>query len=253
MESTSQKEKALANHRGRQLLMLLDARFTQRAKMWRIMLMVTVTLFGIALISEGQPYTTAEAIPATRLSWNIGMKAGINLSGAYGVTGEKFDAKPTVGFVGGLFFEIPLNKSLILQPELLLSQRGFKATGSIDSDHYNLTRTSTYLDIPIFIAFKPTDMVKLLAGAQYSHLLRQHDVFSSNPSGVPEEQFRDDLLRKNTVCFLFGAEFNKKRFALSSRLGWDILSNRKSTRESSTPHYRYVWYQFMIGYKIYKH
>src|SRR5687768_2823726 len=80
---------------------------------------------------------------------NIGVKAGLNYSNVYDSEGEEFDANPKLGIAGGLFLAIPLNEHIGIQPELLLSQRGFQASGRLLGSEYNFTHTTTFVDVPL--------------------------------------------------------------------------------------------------------
>ena len=57
----------------------------------------------------------------------------------------------------------------------IFSQKGFKSTGTFLGTDYETTRTTDYIDIPLFLAVKPVEYVTLLFGPQYSYLLKQKD------------------------------------------------------------------------------
>ena len=81
----------------------------------------------------------------------FGLKAGMNYSNVYDTKGEQFNAKAKFGFAGGGFLSIPIGKYLGIQPEILFSKKGFHATSSILGSSYDLTRTTSYVDLPIFL------------------------------------------------------------------------------------------------------
>jgi len=62
---------------------------------------------------------------------HIGAKVGLNYSNKYDSQGEKYSADGKVGFAAGAFVSIPLNGFIGIQPELLFSQKGFKATSTV--------------------------------------------------------------------------------------------------------------------------
>ena len=109
----------------------------------------------------------------------FGVKGGLNLSNVYDTKGEQFDADAKFGFVAGAFMSIPLGKVVGVQPEILISQKGFQATGVLLGAPYSFTRTTTYIDVPLLFAVKPFELLTLLAGPQYSYLQIQKDVFGS--------------------------------------------------------------------------
>ncbi|MBL0744574.1 porin family protein [Chryseolinea lacunae] len=180
--------------------------------------------------------------------WNVGLKAGINFSSAYALP-EAFTAKPTVNFAGGLFMEIPLCRSLSLQPEVLFSTRGIKGTGTSPTNPYSFTRTTNHLDVPVLLVIKPARFISLLAGPQFSYLLRHHDSFSAGAPATRDE-FNREPVRKTNVAIVIGAEFIVQHLVFSTRLGWDVLPNTNSSTDL-TPRYKYVWYQAALGYKLF--
>lgn len=182
----------------------------------------------------------------------FGLKAGINYSNVYDEEGEDFVANAKLGMAAGAFLAIPIGKYLGIQPEVLISQRGFQATGMILGNTYNFTRTTTYLDVPLLFAFKPSEFISILAGPQYSYLLRQSDVFKNASSSIAQEtEFQNDNIRKNILCFTGGIDINLKHIVLGARAGWDIQKNN-GNGTSITPRYKNVWYQGTVGYRFYK-
>jgi hypothetical protein len=180
----------------------------------------------------------------------FGLKAGANYSNVYDSKGEDFTADPKFGLAAGAFLSIPIGRFLGIQPEVLFSQKGFKSTGTILGSPYDLTRTTNYIDVPLLVALKPVQAITLLAGPQFSFLMKQRDKFnSSTTSYAQEEAFRNDNIRKNTLCFIGGADINLDHTVIGLRGGWD-LSNNNGDGTSSTPRYKNVWAQATIGYKF---
>lgn len=181
----------------------------------------------------------------------IGAKIGVNYSNVYDSQTEDFNADPKAGFAAGGFLSIPIGKYFGLQPEVLYSQRGFKASGNFLGSTYNLSRTLSYLDVPLLFAFKPSPFITILAGPQYSYLLNRRDEFSnSSLTFVQEQEFKNDNIRKNTFCVTGGLDFNFQHLVLGLRTGWDITDN-KGDGTSSTPRYKNIWLQGTIGLRIY--
>ncbi len=182
----------------------------------------------------------------------LGVKIGANYSNVYDAQGEAFHANPKLGLATGAFLAIPIGKYIGLQPEILFSQKGFQATGIILGNTYNFTRTTSYLDLPILFSFKPSKLLTIMAGPQYSYLLNQRDVFANATTSIEQETvFENDNVRKNTLCFIGGFDFTHKHFVFGARAGWDVQNNN-GDGTSVTPRYKNVWYQATIGYRFYK-
>ena len=177
----------------------------------------------------------------------FGVKAGVNMSNVYDTKGQEYKADSKIGLAGGIFLAIPIGKYFGIQPELLFSQKGYKATGTVFGSNYEFTHTTSYLDVPILFSLKPSAFFSLQAGPQYSYLMNQKNVFSnSSLSGQQESDFENTNIRKNILCFLGGAQFNLSNFVLNLRAGWDIVHNN-GDGTSTSPRYKNVWYQATVG------
>lgn len=181
----------------------------------------------------------------------FGLKVGTNYSNVYDTQGEEFDASGKLGLAAGAFFSIPIGEFIGIQPEVLISQKGFKAKGDLFNSSYELKRTTTYIDIPLLFAVKPVGFLTLLAGPQYSYLLNQKYEFENAGSTIAqEEEFINDNIRKNTLGFLGGVDVNLEHFVVGARVGWDILNNN-GDGTSNTPRYKNTLLQATLGYRFY--
>lgn len=180
----------------------------------------------------------------------IGLKAGINYSNVWDEEGDDFKADGRVGFAGGAFISIPIGKYLGIQPEVLISQKGYEAKGKLLGTPYSSSRTTTHLDIPIQIQFKPSEFITVVAGPQFSYLFNQKDsyTFGTN-STLKEEEFKNENIRNNILGFVTGVDIMLKHVVLSGRAGWDFQNNN-ADGSSSTPRYKNQWLQFTIGFVI---
>ena len=90
---------------------------------------------------------TAGAFFTASAQVQFGVKAGANFATLVGSGAGGADTK--VGFHGGAFAHIPLVNSFFLQPELVFSGQGAKAT----SDGVVFTVNQTYLNIPVLVKY----------------------------------------------------------------------------------------------------
>jgi len=181
---------------------------------------------------------------------SFGLKAGVNISNVYDSEGEQFNADAKFGLAAGAFVAIPLGKYFGVQPEVLFSQKGYKGSGSILGSNYNFTYTSNFIDVPLLFALKPISLITIVAGPQYSFLVSDKYEFNSAIVNTNQEnEFNNDNIRKNILCFLGGIDFNLKRIVIGTRIGWDIQAN-KGDGTSTTPRYKNVWYQATIGFRL---
>jgi Outer membrane protein beta-barrel domain len=209
----------------------------------------TILLFAVITGINGTITAQVEKTENDK-KFHFGIKAGVNVSNVYDTKGEDFVAKAKAGAALGAFVQIPLGKIIGIQPEILYSQKGFKGTGKILGNAYSYTRTTDYLDIPILLAIKPVEMLTVVAGPQYSFLVREKNVFENTLfTSAQEQEFKNDNIRKNTLCFLGGVDVNFDKLIISARAGWDVQNNA-GDGTNNTPRYKNVWYQATIGLRF---
>jgi hypothetical protein len=205
-----------------------------------ILMIVAVTFFGATMIAQDNSTDLRNKL-------QFGMKAGLNLSNVYDSKNQEFNADFKGGFAVGAFLTIPIGEIIGIQPEILFSQKGYKATGTFLTMAYKSTHTANYIDVPLLFALKPSAHVTLLAGPQYSFLVKQKDVFTSSELTVEQEQTFDN--DRSVLCFLGGIDFNMNQFVFGARAGWDLQKNN-GDGTTSNPRYKNVWYQATLGFKF---
>jgi hypothetical protein len=208
--------------------------------MKKITLIIVTIAFMVNFISAQDNSTDL------RDKLQFGLKAGVNFSNVYDTKGQEFNADFKVGFAAGAFLAIPIGKYIGFQPEILFSQKGYKSTGTF-LVAYEFTHTTNYIDVPLLFTIRPSTFITLLAGPQYSFLVKQKDVFKSGGLTVNQEQEFDN--DKSVLCFLGGIDINLNQFVLGARAGWD-LQNNNGDGTSTNPRYKNVWYQATIGFKF---
>ncbi|NVO18881.1 MAG: PorT family protein [Bacteroidetes bacterium] len=213
---------------------------------------IAILLFGCIAIQCSAQEKVNNFVPGSdfRDMIQLGVKLGANYSSIYNVEGMQFNTDPRFGLATGVFVAIPMSKLFGFQPEILISQKGFHATGELLGNKYEFIRTTTFADIPLMISFKPTRSLNLLAGSQYSYLISEHDAFSSGSITLEQEtEFKNADVRRNNVSFSCGLDYDLNHFVISFRSGWDISSN-KGDGSASSPRYKNAWYQGTLGYRL---
>ncbi|HLW30282.1 MAG TPA: porin family protein [Brumimicrobium sp.] len=205
-------------------------------------LLFTALIFSTAFLSNAQD---------NRDEFKFGVKAGATLSNVWDTKGEDFNADPRVGYTAGLNLEIPLGQIFGIHPEVLITQKGFKGSGSLLGSNYSYKRTTTYLEIPLLLALKPNQVISIVAGPQFAYLLMERNQFESSlGSFAQEEEFKQDNIRKNMLGFVGGFDLNFDHISVGARVGTDFQSNR-GDGTSDTPRYKNVWGQLTLGYRFF--
>lgn len=182
-----------------------------------------------------------------RENLKFGVKAGINVSNIWDSQNQEFTADSKVGFAGGILLGIPIGSFLGLQPEILISQKGFKGSGTLLGSPYSTSRTTTYLDIPLQLQLKPAPFITILAGPQFSYLLKQKDTYTYGSNSTEQEQeFNNENIRKNILGLVGGVDLIFGHLVLSGRIGRDLQRNN-GDGTSLTPRYKNQWMQFTAG------
>lgn len=180
----------------------------------------------------------------------FGLKVGANYANVYDEQTDNFQADPKFGLAVGGFLAIPIGKYFGVQPEALFSQKGFKSSGSILGNNYNISRTSNYIDFPLMVSLTPSEFLTILAGPQYSYLISQTNTFANGSTTIEQEKaFDNENIRKNTLCFTGGADLTIAHSVISIRAGWD-LRNNIGDGTSTTLRYKNMWYQATYGYRF---
>lgn len=205
-------------------------------------------IIGLGFLALGS--TAIAQSSDTRETFGVGVKAGMNISNVWDERGEDFRADSKAGFAGGLFASIPLGTLLGFQPEVLISQKGFKGSGTLFGTTYSQTRTTTFLDVPLLLQLKPAESITFVLGPQFSYLMHQKDTYTFGSNSIEQEnEFENDNIRKNILGFTAGLDVTVSSVVLSARVGWDFQNNN-GDGTSNTPRYKNQWLQFTLGYRF---
>jgi hypothetical protein len=213
----------------------------------------SILLFAMIALSGFNSYSQTENTP-TKVDHRdhilFGVKLGLNYSNVYDAQGDNFVADAKFGVALGGFVSIPIGSFIGVQPELLYSQKGYKSSGTFLGTSYSMTRTTDFLDIPIYFVVKPVENISLLFGPQYSYLLKRTDDFTGGSLTASDIQtYTNDNLRKNIFGLAGGLDINIDHLIIGLRAAWDTTSNN-GDGTSSTPRYKNMWYQATLGFRF---
>lgn len=213
----------------------------------------SILLFAMIALSGFNSYSQTENTPTKvdhRDHLLFGVKLGLNYSNVYDAQGDNFVADAKFGVALGGFVSIPIGSFIGVQPELLYSQKGYKSSGTFLGTSYSMTRTTDFLDIPIYFVVKPVENIFLLFGPQYSYLLKRTDDFTGGSLTASDIQtYTNDNLRKNIFGLAGGLDINIDHLIIGLRAAWDTTSNN-GDGTSSTPRYKNMWYQATLGFRF---
>lgn len=124
-------------------------------------------MLGLALCSQ----------VAVAQKLRFGLKGGFNLANVQLDETGNIDYKASLktAFNGGIYTQITfLKDKIILQPELMYSAEGFKATdNSNTSSNNNETQTNlNFMNVPVTVIFKPLKFLNFQIGPEFGYLLK---------------------------------------------------------------------------------
>ncbi len=102
----------------------------------------------------------------------LGIKGGLNVNIQGGWLGED---RSLLAFHGGTYIHYFISKSLAIQSEVLISQKGETWDEEIMKGKYRLT----YVDVPVLLRFHPTPnnpFFNIQAGPQFGYLVRAMNI-----------------------------------------------------------------------------
>ena len=116
----------------------------------------------------------AIAMSSLTFAQQFGVKAGMNVS-SLSKDATMSDAKSKIGFNAGVFMNAPLAENFSIQPELLYSQMGNKATTTSTATIGGSTITTKttgstdldYITLPVMFQYKATPSFYLEAGPEF--------------------------------------------------------------------------------------
>ncbi len=109
----------------------------------------------------------AIAVSSLSFAQQFGIKAGGNLSSLSGNSLFSSESKSKFGFYAGAFVNVPVAESFSVQPEVLYSNQGAKAT-VLNSD---VKLNMNYINVPVMFQYNATPEFYLEAGPQFGFLV----------------------------------------------------------------------------------
>ncbi|GGH23621.1 PorT family protein [Mucilaginibacter phyllosphaerae] len=175
----------------------------------------------------------------------IGIAAGVNFSNTVDAYNSDFSTSTIAGWHAGLTFELPVSYSFSFAPEILFSQKGYKA----ETDYGEFKQRTNYIDIPLLAKFKVVPGFNFIIGPQLTFLTSTKNIYDDGFDTVYENEYnnRGD---KSVISGVIGVGINLNRnVELRGRYAIDLSKNRTSF-DSSIPDYRNQVFSLGLGFKF---
>ena len=188
--------------------------------------------------------------PAALAQPTFGLKAGLNVSTFTGLDEDDLDGgdlTSRLGFVGGVFAEVPLSPQFSIRPELLYSQKGARisASDTIEGEAFDIEQDLNvdYVEVPVLARFavpvSPLLRVGVLAGPSVAFKARESIAVTFNGEEVDPEDLDlgEDLFTSTDIGGVLGADIGSGPFAVDLRYTFgfaDIIRNEEEDPDAPT-------------------
>ena len=178
----------------------------------------------------------------------FGLKGGLSIASIIKTNDPNFHSDLLFGFNGGAVLQIPFGHVIAIQPEVLFSQKGYRATGDYLGSSYDYRRYLNFLDIPLLLRINATSNFGIVVGPQFSWLLSQHTNFKSGLNSYEQTVNNDNEdIRKNILGGVVGVDVNLDRnIFIYARYTLDF-QNDNGNGSPSTPAYKNQVFQVGLG------
>lgn len=150
---------------------------------------------------------------------NLGLKAGINLSGNQG---NGVSSSLQQGIDAGAFSEISLGKKWGLNPELYFSQRNTNRADDFARYYVEEGRTNpnndiklSYISLPVLLSYKLSGAISVQAGPQFNMMVfEDENLLKSNR----------DAFKKADLGLAAGTTLSLEKFRIYARYTWGMTN-----------------------------
>ncbi|MBC7745559.1 MAG: PorT family protein [Flavobacterium sp.] len=189
---------------------------------------------------------TAGAVHAQDVS--VGIKAGGNLSNIIKTGDSSYETNFKPGFHAGLTLEIGLGNTFAFAPELMYSQKGYKA----DRFGGTLTQTTNWIEIPVLAKIKAGPAFNIFLGPQVSFLTKTSNKFEGAFGAVEQTiiEKQSETFKKSIAGGVIGAGFDiTPKIGINARYALDFQKNNENGT-NETPEFKNQVFQAGLGFKF---
>ena len=175
----------------------------------------------------------------------VGIAGGLNITNTVDAYNSNFSTSTIAGAHVGLTFDLPIIYPLSFAPEILFSQKGYKAETADGTFH---SRTN-FIDIPLLAKFRVTRGFNIVVGPQLTFQTSTRNTYDNGFNTIYKDNY-DNLQDKSYVSGVIGVGFDLNRNTeLRFRYALDLDQNRGDVN-SSLPDFRNQVFQVGLGFKF---
>lgn len=175
----------------------------------------------------------------------VGIAGGLNISNTVDAYNADFSTSSVAGANVGLTFEIPLAYPLSFAPEVLFSQKGYRA----ETPYGTFRNRTNHIDIPLLAKFRVVRGFNIVVGPQLTFQTSARQTFDDGFSTVYRDNY-DNVYEKSYIAGVLGVGFDINRnVELRARYAIDLQQNHGDFN-SSLPDFRNQVFQIGLGFKF---
>ena len=128
----------------------------------------------------------------------FGVRAGLSIAHpnfSKGSPPSDYETSWGLGFVGGLYLNVPITDKLTIQPEYLFRQMNSEISNP------NTELKFSYMSLPVFIKFNFTERLAVLAGPQFDLLIQANRKSNGKQTDITHET------EERSIAATFGLEY----------------------------------------------
>jgi hypothetical protein len=175
----------------------------------------------------------------------VGLTGGLNIANTVSSRNSDFSTDTKLGANFGLFFDVPIIYPLSFQPEILYSQKGYRA----ETVYGDFAQRANFIDVPILAKLKLAPSFNVLVGPQVSFLLNTRNTYYDDFNVIEQNRYNYNG-DKTFVGGVIGVQLDLNRNVdLRGRYTIDFQENNPNG-SSGVPDYRNQVWQVGLGFKF---
>lgn len=175
----------------------------------------------------------------------FGLTGGLNIANTVSSRNSDFSTDTKLGANFGLFVDIPIIYPLSFQPEVLYSQKGYRA----NTAYGDFAQRANFIDVPILAKIKLAPAFNILVGPQVSFLMNTRNTYYDGFEILQQSKYTYNG-DKTFVGGVLGVAFDLNRNVdLRGRYTIDFQENNPNG-SSGVPEYRNQVWQVGLGFKF---
>ncbi|MVN90402.1 outer membrane beta-barrel protein [Mucilaginibacter sp. HME9299] len=175
----------------------------------------------------------------------VGLTGGLNIANTISSRNSDFSTDTKLGASFGLYIDIPIVYPLSFQPEILYSQKGYRA----NTIYGDFAQRANFIDVPILAKLRLAPSFNVVVGPQVSFLMNTRNTYYDGFDVIQQSKYTYNG-DKTFVGGVVGVALDLNRnVELRGRYTIDFQENNPNGT-SGVPDYRNQVWQVGLGFKF---